>query len=214
MCIGVCIYIHTYTHTIYCQRIHLNLLCFVSFNIRHPHVSNPARGDQFPACTKAAVMFHGSSRLTHSHLDAFSVASVILLMDLCICSPPNPRRFNTWWREPPKPDVVASHIPSSALALAFKSVACQWPCCTVASECYEILLTLMPPLPPVHYVTAATQPVWLPHILTTFFQFGYKCILRRHWCCWSPCTAAPRPKHLGLGNYELLCQSAEKKLQT
>lgn len=59
--------------------------CFGSRNIIHTHPGEPAGADQTPTCVWVAPL-HGSLLFGHSHLEAFSAASVLCLM--AFCGPP------------------------------------------------------------------------------------------------------------------------------
>ena len=66
--------------------------CFGCFNIIHPHPGDPARIDQVLTCVYVACT-HGSPLLIHSHLEAFSAASVVVLMAFLCRAPVMPSRL-------------------------------------------------------------------------------------------------------------------------
>lgn len=64
--------------------------CLISFPIIQPHPGDPAVADQTLACVQLAnpaALPHGSPLLSHSHCEAFSVASLVLQMALLLLTP-------------------------------------------------------------------------------------------------------------------------------
>lgn len=90
----ICFYAKTYI--VLCFGVFQHHCCFTQ--------GNPARVYQDPAFVQVARVFHWSPLLIYSHLDAFSVPSVMFLMAFFLCSPVMPRSLKALHRDwPMKP---------------------------------------------------------------------------------------------------------------
>lgn len=80
--------------------------CFGSRNIIHPHPGDTTGADQIPTFVWVAPL-HSLLLFSHSHLEAFSAASVLRLMACLLWAPVMPRRWSTLQEGP-------AHKPSAA----------------------------------------------------------------------------------------------------